>query len=95
MYEEEVMEVFKDYFDKVYSSSMPTDMEQILKAVECKATAEKNSLMLQDITSEDIRTILDQMHSDKAPGPEGMIVCFYKKYWAIVGTDVVRLSEVF
>ena len=35
------------------------------------------------------------MHPDKAPGPDGMTVCFYKKYWSIVGQDVIRVVKVF
>ena len=31
------------------------------------------------------------MHPDKAPGPDGMTGCFYRRYWKIVGEDVTKV----
>ena len=50
-----------------------------------------NGILLQDFKPEEARIALDQMHSEKALGPNCMTVGFYKKYWNTVGPDVTRL----
>ena len=35
------------------------------------------------------------MQALKAPGPNGFLVLFYKKYWAIVGESVIRVVTSF
>ena len=56
-----------------------------------KVTGEMNVELTRDFTSEEVRTALYQMHPTKAPGPNGMLAIFYKKYWEIVGTSVTNM----
>jgi hypothetical protein len=41
-------------------------------------------------TSQEIKETLFNMASQKAPGPDGLLVLFYKTYWHIVGINVVN-----
>uniref|UniRef100_A0A803NPT3 Zinc knuckle CX2CX4HX4C domain-containing protein n=1 Tax=Cannabis sativa TaxID=3483 RepID=A0A803NPT3_CANSA len=45
------------------------------------------------LSTEEVRTALFQMHSDKSMGPDGMTPSFFQKCWDIVGSDVVKLVQ--
>ena len=49
-----------------------------------------NDMLLQEFTKEEIKQGLDSIGDLKAPGIDGMPSLFYKKYWNIVGGDVIR-----
>ena len=66
-------------------------MEYIFEKVEGRITEDINGLLMKEFTQEEVRSALDQMHPDKAPGPDGMTEGFYKKYWDMVGPDITRL----
>ena len=48
------------------------------------------SMLLQPYTPDEIRSALFQMHPLKSPGPDGMSLFFFQKYWNIVGPDVIE-----
>lgn len=41
----------------------------------------------------EIFTEVASMHGKKSPGPDGMSPLFYKKFWNIIGTDVVCVIQ--
>ena len=51
-----------------------------------------NEEMIKEFTKDEILTALKQMHSTKAPGPDGMSTVFFQKYWDIVGTRVTNMA---
>ena len=65
--EEDIAEVFVDYFNNVFSTSNPTMMDQVLTVVDPKVSAEDNEKLLADFKPEEIKEALDQMNPDKAP----------------------------
>uniref|UniRef100_A0A2N9GDA6 Reverse transcriptase domain-containing protein n=1 Tax=Fagus sylvatica TaxID=28930 RepID=A0A2N9GDA6_FAGSY len=65
-------------------------MYQVTRKVKQKVTPLMNNDLCKIFTGEEIRTALFQMHPTKAPGPDGMNVLFYQKFWHIVGPDVTN-----
>ena len=53
---------------------------------------ESKAMLDSDVTKDEIIKSLRKMKNHKSPGPDGVIVEFYKLYWDIVGED---LHEVF
>jgi hypothetical protein len=51
-----------------------------------------NEMLGAEFTREEVKEALDSMGDLKAPGADGMPVVFYKKFWSLVGDQVV--SEV-
>ncbi|XP_062088916.1 uncharacterized protein LOC133795483 [Humulus lupulus] len=45
--------------------------------------------LLKEVTKEEVKQVVFQMHPDKALGPDGFNPAFYQNYWSIVGNDVV------
>ena len=66
------MKVFVDYFKTVFSTSWPSELEQVFQAMDSKVLEVNNSKLIQKFRHEEIKACLDQMHSDKALGPDGM-----------------------
>lgn len=46
-------------------------------------------------THEDSRKAVFDMKADKAPGPEGLLIFFYQKYWDVVKNDIFKLCDDF
>lgn len=46
--------------------------------------------LLEEFTNDEVKTTLFQMHTTKAPSPDGMNPLFFQHYWHIVGSDVSR-----
>lgn len=60
-----------------------------------KATLEENDSLIAPFSEIEVKTALDQMQGDKAPGPDGFPTLFYQKFWDIVGSDVMTLFHSF
>jgi hypothetical protein len=55
-----------------------------------------NLSTLGDAFSEDeVRNAINQMPSDKAPGPDGFTGIFFKKCWGIIKDDIMKVIEQF
>nr|GFC63760.1 RNA-directed DNA polymerase, eukaryota [Tanacetum cinerariifolium] len=48
-----------------------------------------------DITNEEIKKAVWDCGSDKSPGPDGFTLEFFKKFWSIVGEDVINAVKEF
>ncbi|XP_010674016.1 uncharacterized protein LOC104890294 [Beta vulgaris subsp. vulgaris] len=51
-------------------------------------TLEQQLNLVKPITLEEVKQVIFQMGSLKAPGPDGIPAMFYQKYWSIVGKDI-------
>jgi hypothetical protein len=55
------------------------DVEESLCFVEHHVTADMNSMLLREYTTEKVELALSQMHPLKSPGPDDFAACFYQK----------------
>ena len=54
-----------------------------------------NSVLCKIPELDEIKHIVFEMQSLKAPGPDGFPPLFYKKYWHIVGSNVIKAVQYF
>lgn len=47
-----------------------------------------NSVLRAPFIGNEVRKALFDMHPDKAPGPDGMSVFFFQKFWDVIGEEV-------
>jgi hypothetical protein len=87
--ESQIENIAVSYFDDIFHTATPVNLEDTLTAVNSRVTPEANQRLLQPFTADEVRIALFQMHPSKAPGPDGMSSFFFQKYWNIVGVDVV------
>ena len=51
-----------------------------------------NKQLLSPFTKEEIKRALMDMHSIKAPSPNGLLAIFYHKFWNIIGDEILKAS---
>ena len=56
---------------------------------------ENNVSLMKSFTEEEIRNVVWDMESDKAPGPDGFYFHFYKVCWNIIKTDLLIMVKSF
>ncbi|XP_060960654.1 uncharacterized protein LOC133031222 [Cannabis sativa] len=82
--------VISDYFSNLYSAS-GAHPSLVVNGIRGIVNSSQNEDLLQQVTSEEVKNALFQMHLDKAPGPDGMGLGFFQKHWDIIGADIVGL----
>ena len=80
-----------DYFNNLFSTSSPHAISEVTSQVDSVVSEDMNDSLLATFTEDEIRQALFQMSPSKAPGPDGMTVLFFQKYWHIVGPDVIAV----
>ena len=76
------------YFEALFTTSNPCRILEVTNTIPTKVTDEMNQGLIAAFTREEVVTALKQMHPTKAPGPDGMSVIFFQKYWDVVGNDI-------
>lgn len=83
----ELCEVAKEYFDDLFTGDIG-NMQHILYMVGPRITQLDNDLLLAPFTMEEFQRALFCMHLDKAPGPDGLNLAFYKRFWHLCGAEI-------
>ncbi|KAL8133670.1 hypothetical protein AgCh_008927 [Apium graveolens] len=87
-------ETMVNYFSNLFSASN-TEWAEVINCVSKRVNEDQNLIMLEPVQSKEVKSALFSMHPDKSPGPDGMSPGFYQKYWQVVGTDIVSLTQQF
>lgn len=87
--EQEMGEEIAKYFQHLFTSSQPSDFEEILGGIPRTITVDMNKSLTRPVSEDEIRRALFSMQPNTAPGPDGMSPIFYQKFWSIVKKDVV------
>lgn len=48
---------------------------------------------MQEIAEEEIKVAIWGLHPDKAPGPDGFTIAYYRQHWQIIKKDLVRMIK--
>ncbi|XP_074293711.1 uncharacterized protein LOC141620847 [Silene latifolia] len=87
---EDVTKVALDYFQGLFTTSNPTDFDDVVAGIGGRVTDDMNAELRRDYGEDEVLDALNQMHPLKAPGPDGTNGLFYQTYWSTVGPEVVR-----
>uniref|UniRef100_A0A2N9I5I3 Reverse transcriptase domain-containing protein n=1 Tax=Fagus sylvatica TaxID=28930 RepID=A0A2N9I5I3_FAGSY len=77
-----------DYFERLFASSQPTQINETLMAVDSTVSQDANRKLLLPFSVDEVRVALFQMHPSKAPGTDGMTSFFFQKFWHVIGPSV-------
>ncbi|XP_050233408.1 uncharacterized protein LOC126681895 [Mercurialis annua] len=89
----EINEVFVNHFTALFNDNNTTQFGYV--AVPSRVNEIQNDDLCRPVVAVEVKNAVFSMHDDKSPGPDGFNPAFYKKYWNIVGADVVRACEEF
>ena len=90
-----IMKCQVEFYNSLYTSQ-DTCQEKQDKFLACldKEISEDNRIMLdQDITIDEANKAVNLMKCNKSPGPDGIIVEFYKCFWNIIGGDLLQIYD--
>eukprot|EP00253_Pinus_taeda_P008823 PITA_08823 len=76
-------------------STVPQTLNNMdfLKSVERKISELQNRELDQDVSEEEIRLTTFSMQLDKAPGPDGFTVAFFRNHWDIIKKQYVKMVK--
>lgn len=89
--DEHVERVLINYYDDLFSSSNPSNIEEVCEVVSGKLSKDHKVWCEMEYTPEEVKEAIFQMHPLKAPGPDGLPALFFQKFWHIVGREVQDL----
>lgn len=87
---ENINKIFIDYFNVIFDSPNPDNMQASIDIVKDKIDQNKFEHLNQDFTAAEVSIAMKQMKSNAAPGLDGLPALFYQTYWDIVGSDVTN-----
>lgn len=83
-------EVIEGYYRELFTESN-ISCSRVIGCIDKGISRDQNEMLLESVTTKEVKQALFQMNPDKSPGPDGFNPGFYQKYWDIVGSDVVQM----
>jgi hypothetical protein len=79
-----------DYFSHLFSSEDTEHVQEVLDTVQPRVTEAMNDVLLAPFSAEEVKKALFDIGDLKAPGPDGLHAIFYKRFWHLLGDDLVH-----
>eukprot|EP00253_Pinus_taeda_P006269 PITA_06269 len=94
--QEEIKDAASRHFQTLLTAD-PNYLENpyFLNIMGNKISEAQSAELDKEITTEEIEWSILSMPSDKAPGPDGFTVAFYKTHWEIIKKDYIRMAKNF
>eukprot|EP00253_Pinus_taeda_P025817 PITA_25817 len=94
--QEEIKDAASRHFQSLLTAD-PNYLEnpEFLSIVRNQISENQSADLDKEITTEEIEWSILSMPPDKAPGPDGFIVAFYKTHWEIIKKDYIRMEKNF
>ena len=78
------------YFKKLFTSEIEQPNQDVLSLVKRRVSTEMNNALLSPYTADDVRKALFDIGDLKAPGPDGLHAILYKRFWPMLGDDLIE-----
>lgn len=91
----EVKNVVVQYFQDLFSTSLPSDLDASLRFISRKMSLADNRALLAEPSEQEITRALFDINLEKAPGPDSMTSKLYLKFWREMQQDIIRLVKDF
>lgn len=92
----DVKRIISDYFSQLFQSSTHDEGlmdEALANLTPCVSPTTSQQLSLP-YNSSKVLLAPFYMSPLKSPGPDGFSVLFFKKYWRILGSDMISCAEI-
>ena len=88
--DDNVAAVVVDYYSKLFTTSDPCNIEEVVQLTKWVVSDEMNSNLIGNFSKEKVESALKQMAPLKTPGPDDMPLIFFQHYWASIVDDMVE-----
>jgi hypothetical protein len=79
-----------DYFSHLYTSEDTNNNQHVLDSVHPRVTTAMNEALLAPFSAVEVKKALFDIGDLKAPGPDGLHAIFYKRFWHLLGDNLVH-----
>ena len=91
----ELKAMVTEFYKNLYTTEGVSGVEAVLASVPVKVTDHMNAHLLAPYTNEEVKTTLFQMFPMKAPGPDGLPVAFFQKFWNVLKPVIMPMFHEF
>ncbi|GAU26876.1 hypothetical protein TSUD_02790 [Trifolium subterraneum] len=84
--------IAKNYFEQLFQQEEGHE-DEITCLINHRVSNEDNCSLIREFEIDEFREALFSMHSDKAPGPDGLNPAFYKRFWDLCGVEIFNTSK--
>jgi hypothetical protein len=88
----DIHEVFLTYFNDIFTSSNPTNIQDAINVVANRVSPQMKDYLSQDFTAAEVSFATHQLKGNAAPGPDGLNASFYQTYWDIIGGEITQTA---
>ena len=88
--EDRMSNIVYGYFQNLFSAEVTQIDGSSLLDVQRKVTGDMNFGLLAPYTAEEVKNALFSIGDLKAPGPDGLHAVFYKRFWDMLESDLVK-----
>jgi hypothetical protein len=93
--ENQIKQVAVDFYEKLLGTESLSFDEakagRVSQLITKRVSATQYAMLQAEVTDAEIKATVFAMKNDKAPGPDGFPIEFFKKSWSVVGADVLEL----
>jgi ribonuclease HI/exonuclease III len=93
---DQIKDAVVSHFQQLYSKENhdnEEDYNEFLMNTPTLVTKEDNTALLIPISEEELSKVIWSMDPDKAPGPDGFTIHFYRICWNIIKSDLIRMIK--
>ena len=86
-----ILRVWVLFYVHLFSAATlsPADQEFFINSLDCSLSNEESSLCEGEVTLEECTRALNSFKNNKSPGLDGLPYEFYRKFWDLMGPDLV------
>ena len=91
--QKEIAKAHVDFYSDLFSDE-PIDLDkqkELFSAIPLKLSEEESSSCEGDLSLDDISHAVRNLNTGKAPGPDGLSVEFFVKFWDLLGPELVKI----
>lgn len=83
--------VATDHFKELLTETKEEELyDDLLQHLPTKITVDLNKSLIEEIKEEEIVEAISSLQPNKAPGPDGFPICFYREYWEMIKKDLIK-----